>query len=158
LQELRIPTRRIGVVVFTTDGLRAEGSMFHTELPHQHGGPVDIAVELNDERAFVPFSTGDTRLGSALLNKRHIIRVHLPELTAAELPEAEIEELEHASVCVLRLDDDSELSGKLLQESPAAASRLVDKFNHAPTFLPFVTDIGLDFVNSQHIVRISRLP
>jgi hypothetical protein len=154
LEELKVPTRRITVEIFTTDGARACGSMFHTESLYQTGSAGDIVNELNDERTFVPFHAGDPTAESYLLNKRHIVRVHVPELAAADFRPDGADDASHEVTCELLLDNGSSLTGRPIVETPEAASRLLDKFNHAPMFVPFLTDEGIDFVHTDRIVRI----
>jgi hypothetical protein len=154
VEELKVPTRRITVEVFRTDGARACGTMFHTESLYQTGSAGDIVDELNDERTFVPFHAGDPTAESYLLNKRHIVRVHVPDLTAADFRPDRADGTSHEVTCELLLDNGTRLTGRPVVETPVAASRLLDKFNHAPTFVPFVTDDGIDFVHTDRIVRI----
>ena len=154
MKELRVPTRRITVEVYTTDGARTRGSMFHTESLYETGSAEDIVAELNDERVFVPIRSDDEEADSSLLSKRHIVRVHVPDLTVADLRPIEAEEALHAETCTLLLDDGSRLTGRPVVETPASLSRLVDKFNHAPAFMTFVSDDGVDFVHGDRIARI----
>ena len=154
MKELRVPTRRITVEVYTTDGGRLRGAMYHTESLYESGSPEDIVDELNDERVFVPIRSDDDEAASALLSKRHIVRVHVPDLTVDDLRPVAADEAMHAETCTLLLDDGSRLTGRPVVETPASLSRLVDKFNHAPTFLTFVSDDGVDFVHGARIARI----
>ena len=48
-------------------------------------------------------------------------------------------------------------TGRPVVETPPANSRLIDKFNHAPTFVTFLTEHGVDFIHTAHIVRIDRI-
>ena len=154
MKELRVPTRRITVEVYTTDGARTRGSMFHTESLYETGSAEDIVAELNDERVFVPIRSENGEAQSSLLSKRHIVRVHVPDLTVADLRPVEADEAQRAETCTLQLDDGSRLTGRPVVETPASLSRLVDKFNHAPTFMTFVSDDGVDFVHGARIARI----
>ena len=153
MEELKVPTRLIAVEVSTTDGAVACGSMYHTESLYQTGSPEDIIDELNDERAFVPFASSDT-MGNALLNKHHIVRVRVRDLSIEDLRPGEASELSHVHPCTLQLDDGTRITGRLVLETPTAQSRLVDKVNHGLSFVPFVTEEGVDLVNSTHITRI----
>jgi hypothetical protein len=154
VKELRVPTRRITVEVYTTDGVRTRGSMFHTESLYETGSAEDIVAELNDERLFVPIRPENGETQSALLSKRHIVRVRVPDLSAVDLRPDETDAAQRAETCTLQLDDGSSLTGRPVVETPASLSRLVDKFNHAPTFITFVSDDGVDFVHGARIARI----
>jgi len=78
----------------------------------------------------------------------------VPDLTVADLRPVEADEAQRAETCTLQLDDGSRLTGRPVVETPASLSRLVDKFNHAPTFMTFVSDDGVDFVHGTRIARI----
>ena len=117
MEELKIPTRLIAVEVSTTDGATACGSMYHTDSPYQTGSPEDIIDELNDDRAFVPFASSDT-MENALLSKRHIVRVRVPDLSIEDLRPGEASELTHAHRCTLQFDDGTRVTGRLVLETP----------------------------------------
>ena len=153
MEELKVPTRLIAVEVCTTDGAIACGSMYHTESLYQTGSPEDIIDELNDDRAFVPFAASDT-LGNALLSKRHIVRVRVSELAIDNMRPGEASELQHVHPCTLQFDDGTRITGRLVLETPISQSRLVDKVNQGLSFVPFVSDEGVDLVNCTHIARI----
>jgi hypothetical protein len=140
--------------VYTTDGVRTRGTMYHTESLYETGSAGDIVDELNDERVFVPIRSDDEVAVSSLLSKRHIVRVRVPDLTVADLRPDEADEAMRAEICTLLLDDGSRLTGRPVVETPASLSRLVDKFNHAPDFMIFVSDDGVDFVHGSRIARI----
>ncbi len=152
MNQLRVPTRRITVEVRTADGALAQGAMFHTETLYQTGGAEDIADELNDERSFVPFVAHDSEACDCLLNKRHIVRVRIAGPTEIRRPSAA-----GAPLSTLLFSDGSWLTGRLLLDAPSGASRLLDKFNQAATFLPFATEDGVEFVNRAHIVRVRSI-
>jgi hypothetical protein len=130
--------------------------MYHAASQHETGTGEDILDELNDDRTFVPFHYDEAGAGTLLLNKRYIVRVHVPDLTVADLRPGEAEELPITETCTLWLVDGSHLTGRPVVETPASASRVLDKLNHAPTFMTFVTDDGVDFVHGAQIVRVIR--
>ena len=156
MEQLRVPTRRIEVEVFLEDGAQVKGTLFHRAAMYDCGGAADVCHDLNDERAFLPFDTDDENSGDALLSKRHIIRVLVHDFTVDQLGPGQTEQFEQASTSMLMLDDGTQLSGRLVLETPLASSRLLDKFNQAPTFVPFVTDLGVELINCAHVVRIFR--
>lgn len=156
MRELRIPTRRIAVELFATDGVAIQGWMYHPESLYERGTAEDVASELNDERDFVPFETRDATAQTMLLNKRHIVRVRVSGLTGEDLRPDEVLEARRARRCSVWLDDGSRVTGRPVIETPGRASRLVDKFNHCPTFLTFLADDGVDFIHRIHVVRILR--
>lgn len=156
MDELRVPTRRVIVDVFLADGTCATGTLFHSESLYQSGGPGDILEELNDEREFVPFAAIDDAVGASLLSKRHVLRVRVHELKMEDLQMGQREAAECGRRCTLLLDDGSRITGRLALETPLTASRLVDKFNMAPSFLPFVTDECVELVHASHVVRVFR--
>jgi hypothetical protein len=56
--------------------------------------------------------------------------------------------------CTLFLSDGSRLKGRLFTETPAFSSRLLDKLNHGPRFVPFTSADGVDFIQKSHVVRV----
>jgi hypothetical protein len=154
LDQLKVPTRRIEVEVFLVDGARIKGTMFHRDAMYDCGGPADVCHDLNDERAFLPFDTGEEGGGATLLSKRHILRVLVPDFDVEPLEAGQEEQHEDRSM--LMLDDGTRTSGRLVLETRLASSRLLDKFNQAPVFVAFVTDQGVELINRAHIVRIFK--
>lgn len=154
MEELRVPTRRVTVDLFTSDGMRAHGVMFHSESLYESGSAADIASELNDERDFIPFQSEAPETGDCLVSKRHLVRVHLAGLTAADLTSEIVDAPSLVGTCTLLLEDGSTRTGRPLVETPVELARLVDKFNQSPTFFPFVTDDGVDFVHTDRVVRV----
>jgi len=156
MKELEIPTRSVTVEVQTADGTLACGVMYHTESLYQTGGAQDIVAELLDPRRFVPFSAELPVEEDCLLNKQHVIWIHLPELTAADL-HADDADADHAGEsCTILLADGSRLSGRPVVPTPPSSSRVADKFNQARTFVPFANGSGVYFVNIAHVVRVVR--
>ena len=127
-------------------GAHTRGTMFLTEGRHHAGGPEIIAELLNDERVFIPFQADDPRIEAWIVNKNHVMRVHLRDCDAPQ-PGA-------VSTCTIVLCDRSRLTGQLIFDAPVSASRLVDKFNRAPSFMTFVTDEGVDFVQRSHVTQV----
>jgi hypothetical protein len=140
--------------MFTTDGAATRGFMYHAESLYETGTAEDIADEFNDERRFIAFHPEEESAGVSLINKRHIVRVRVLDLTEADLRPANAEDAHHVDSCTLWLVDGSSVTGRPVVETPAESSRLLDKFNHSSTFLTFVTDDGVDFVQAAHIVKI----
>ena len=152
----RVPTRRITVELFTLDGNDGtRGTMHHGESLYESGTGADIVNELNDDRAFIPFVADDGDAEQALINKQRILRVHVPDLTYDDLPQHG--QAAPAESCTVWLSDESCRTGRPVVETPPANSRLIDKFNHAPTFVTFLTEHGVDFIHTAHIVRIDRI-
>ena len=156
MEELKIPTRLITVDVLTADGNRTLGSMFHPESLHETGSAEDILDDLVDERCFVPFLPEAAEEGPFLLNKRQIVSVGLPDRSVADLRPVEAGDEGTPERCTLTLTVGPDLTGRPLVETPVTASRLLDKFNAARRFLPFVTDEGLVFIQHSYILRIRR--
>ena len=151
MEELRVRTQRIAVELFMADGVHTRGVMYLAETRHHADGPEEIAELLNDDRAFVPFRADDPTIDVWIVNKQHLMRVHLedcdtlrPDTTSAE----------PAPICTILLRDRSRLTGQLLFDAPQSTSRLVDKFNGAPSFMTFVTDEGVDFVHRSHVTQV----
>jgi hypothetical protein len=157
MREFEVPIRSITVEVQTTDGTVARGEMYHTESLYQTGGAQDIVKELLDGRVFVPFRAELPDEQRCLLNKRHVVWIHVPELTAAELHPDEGGDDGAGETCTLLLDDGSELTGRPVVPTPPSASRVADKFNQARLFVAFASDRGIHFVNPLHVVRIVQL-
>ena len=79
------------------------------------------------------------------------MRVHLPDCGTLRPDPASAEP---APICTIVLRDRSRLTGQLVFDAPLSASRLVDKFNQAPSFMTFVTDDGVDFVRRSHVTQV----
>jgi hypothetical protein len=156
VEELKIPTRLIDVELLTADGDRARGAMFHPESLYESGGADDILEDLVDDRLFVPFLPEAAQQAPVLVNKRQIVSVGLPGLDVADLSLVDEPDDNCVRHCTLTLTVGGELSGRPVVETPATASRLLDKFNAAPRFVPFLTDEGLVFVQHTYILRIRR--
>ncbi len=132
--------------MFMADGVHTRGVMYLTPTRHDAGGPEDIAELLNDDRNFVPFRAEDPTIDVWIVNKRHLVRVHLEDCGTLRA--------EPAPQCTIVLFDRSRLTGQLLFAAPGSMSRLVDKFNAAPPFMTFVTDDGVDFVHRSHVTQV----
>ena len=137
MEELPVPTRRVAVELFMSGGAHARGTIFLTEGRHRSDGPEVIAELLNDDRAFVPFRADDPRIDAWIVNKHHVMRVHLRDCDTPQ-PDA-------VPACTLVLCDRSRLTGRLLFDAPVSASRLVDKLNRAPSFMTFVRRCGAKY-------------
>jgi hypothetical protein len=154
VKELQVPTHLVEVEIFTTEGVLRQGAVFVGESPYRQGGPEDVADVLNDERSFLPFCSSDATLGQPLLNKDHILHVHLCRASQDYAYEDVHTQSSDVETCTLVLGDGSRLTGQLVVPTPAETSRLVDKVNLAPRFMPFVSDDGIHFVHRCHIARV----
>jgi len=151
LEELRVPTRRVAVELFMDDGVHTRGVMYLTQTRHHSSESEEIAGLLNDDRVFVPFRADDPSIDVWIVNKHHVIRVHLKDCDTLRDDAAPAEP---TPICTIVLCDRSRLTGQLLFDAPVSASRLVDKFNGAPSFMTFVTDDGVDFVHRSHVTQV----
>lgn len=155
MKDLQVPTRRVHVEAFVSTGERVVGSLFMHESPYQTGHAEDLIHELHDERCFLPLATDESRQKSFVINKEHILRLHVPwsdETRHEQFPAAAGQE---GATAELLLSDGSRIEGRLVLVTPANASRIVDKLNLAPTFVLFATASGLEFVRRSHIVHAS---
>jgi hypothetical protein len=153
MEELQVPTRRIAVELFTSDGRRLHGWLFAGESPWGYTDREEAARILNDERAFLPFGRPGREEGRPvleLLNKDHIVRVRLE----AAVPEVEADDGSYSPSCTIVLSDGERLSGRLRLPTPLSASRLIDKLNLAPRFLPFATQHGVQLLHRDHVARV----
>ena len=146
MEELRIPTREVEVTLHMADGVQTRGVMYLTPTQHPAGCLNDIAELLNDDRVFIPFRDDDPTIEVWIMNKKHLARVHLEHLDTPEL--------EPAPLCTVVLGDRSRVTGQLVFDARESMSRLVDKFNAAPSFMTFATDEGIDFVNRSHVTQV----
>ncbi len=154
MEELQVPTRRIPVQVYVTTGAPISGALFVYESPYHTGDLADVIRLLNDGRDFLPFAPeGETSRG-AVLNKAQIVRVHLPHSVEARFERARGSAAAGGD-CELHLADGSCVKGMLSIDTPITLSRLLDKLNLAATFVPVVTDDGIDFVRRSHVVHAS---
>ena len=156
MEELKVPTRAVTAEIYTSDGAVLHGCMFHAETRYETGTAEDLACELNDQRSFLPLRSDDPEAGGMLLNKQHILRIHIPGLTADMLLHDETDETRRSVPCSVWLDDGSHLEGRPIVVTPDSRSRLVDKFNSAPEFLIFISDAGVDFIHSSHVLRVQQ--
>lgn len=154
LEQLQVPMRRVTVQVHTSDGLHVDGWIFLAESPHCRGGPADVVDALNDDRSFIPFCAENPPVGKSILNKAHIIRVHL-DATRDELSDPFPGSPESHESCTVQLADGTHLHGHIFTVTPPNGSRIVDKLNHASRFVSIVSDCGIDFVHGAHVVRVS---
>ncbi len=146
MEELRVPMQRVTVELFMADGVHTRGVMYLTPSGRQAGLPQEIAELLNDDRIFIPFRGDDPSIDVWIVNKHHLVRVHLED---QDTPQPE-----PSPICTIVLFDRSRLTGQILFDSPLSKSRLVDKFNAAPSFMTFVTDDGIDFVHQSHVTQV----
>jgi hypothetical protein len=154
VEELQVPTRRIRVEIFVSTGARLVGALFLHGSPYCAGHAEDLIQELHDERSFLPLAEEAAPGGSLVVNKDHILRLHVPwneSLRREQFPPGRAE----AEATALRLADGSSFEGRLVFVTPQNASRLVDKLNLAPSFVLFASAEGLDFVRRSHIVHAS---
>ena len=146
MEELKIPMQRVTVELFMADGVHTRGVMYLTPSGRQAGLPQEIAELLNDDRIFIPFRADDPSIDVWIVNKHHLMRVHLEDQDTLQA--------EPSPICTIVLCDRSRLTGQILFDSPLSKSRLVDKFNAAPSFMTFVTDDGIDFVHQSHVTQV----
>jgi len=151
LEELRVPTRRAAVELFMADGLHTSGVMYLTRTRHPPDGPEAIAELLNDDRVFIPFRADDPGIEAWIVNKQHLVRVHLRDCDTLR-PDCASGQV--APLCTIVLCDRSRLTGQVIFNAPLTVSRLVDKFNRAPSFMTFMTDDGVDFVRVSHVTQV----
>jgi hypothetical protein len=154
VEELQVPTHRIDVELFVTSGAEIHGALFAPESPYHSGNPDDVIHLLNDEREFLPLLVEDRPAGPYVVNKTHIVRVHLPV--------SEVDRQDRLSTapidvedCTVFLSNGTTLQGMLSIETPTTSSRLVDKLNLAAPFVPVYTGDGIDFVHKSHVVHVS---
>jgi hypothetical protein len=153
VEELQVPTRRVRVEIFVSTGTRLAGALFLHQSPYHSGHAEDLIHELHDEREFLPLAAEGGTPGSLVVNKAHIVRLHLPwsdSLRPEQFPASGRNES-----AALLLSDGTSLEGHLVFVAPPSASRLVDRLNLAPCFVLFRTAQGLDFVRRSHIVQAS---
>jgi hypothetical protein len=146
--------QRLPVDVFTTDGVRASGSLYLVAASYTRGGPEDVADLLNDERTFVPFAGHDPSERPGVLHKGHIVRVHTGASPVDLQNAPATSRTDGVGACTLLLDDGTWLEGRLCVDTPLASSRLVDKLNLATRFVPVLAEDGLVFVNRDHVIRV----
>jgi len=152
MRELQVPTHRVAVRVFAAQSRPLAGALFLHESRYHDGTAHEILTELNDPRAFVPFHADDPSMGRILLHKDHLVRIQVENYVPG--PEEPALDETAGAPCTLVLDDGVEFEGRILVPVPAEASRLLDRLNDAPRFLPFAGPHGLAFVHRDHIVRV----
>lgn len=163
MKELQIPTRQIRVELFCSSGEHMEGILFAPELPNSPGQTEHLLGLLNDKRDFLPVGPIEPEGDGTILNKRYVTRVRLAGPGAAFEFEIDLVGFEggvpvdaedESNACTLYLSDGSVVRGHLALETPWAASRLLDKLNMAPDFVPLVTADGVEFIQRSHFVRV----
>ena len=158
MEELRIPTQAVEVVVYTDRGEQLSG-WFYVPVGVEPAGPKGPVLNLlNDERSFVPFRVAVSEEGtsrSIVLHKDHIVRVHMsaPDATGDTVEDPVILDDGALGPVTVDLSEGSRLCGALLVETPPAASRVVDKLNQRQRFVPLMSDVGIDLIHRRHILR-----
>ena len=158
MKDFQVPTGAIGVEMFLADGVRIKGRMFLAQDPRHPGETDQLIGALNDAREFLPFEVGDDRgARSLVLNKEHIVRVrvlqpHLEELPVSFTDPAQDQEVQGETI--LHLSDGTQVAGRVVVDTPPAASRLVDKLNNGQRFIPVVRDDGVDLVQRTHVLTL----
>ena len=133
------------------DGVHTHGVMYSAPTRHLTGTVEEVAELLNDDRSFIPFRADDPTIEVWIVNKQHLMRVHVDDSDTLRPDPASAGP---APLCTIVLCDRSRLTGQLLFDAPPSMSRLVDKFNAAPPFMTFVTDDGVDFVHRSHVTQV----
>ena len=166
MEELQIPTRTVAVDIVTDAGQTIDGILFLAETRHTTGRPEDVVDVLNDERGFIPFrlGSGPKRGRDVVLNKDHIVRVRLRDQTGSRPsaargspagPSPGAPPAAATEPTVIHLSDGSRVAGRILVDTPRAASRLLDKLNLEHRFIPLIRDDGgTEFVHRAHVVRL----
>ncbi len=157
MKAFQVPTRTVEVDVYLARGTSLRGRLFLAASPNIEGDMASLSQALNDERDFLPFEVGEeSGCRAIVLNKEHIIRVHLAagELPAGTGADADTRQAEPAPETVLNLSDGTHVCGQVQVDSPETASRLVDKLNRAPRFIPVVCDQGVDLVQREHVLTL----
>ena len=155
METLQVPTHIIDVELRIGRGESIRGRMFASELPGHHTSTELLLELLNDEREFVPFDADEPARGRVSLNKQHIVAAH-PTIPANEIaaePDAP-DPSDSEETCWVLMSDGQQLTGHLRVPTPWSASRVLDKLNQAPRFVPLVTADGMSIVHSSHIVRV----
>lgn len=154
MEELRVPTRQIHVEVVISTGAHVQGSLFVHESPYYSCNSEYVVHLLNDERTFLPLAVDEHPAAPFIVNKSHIVRVRLPLPAQERSEQTEHAAIDHAD-CTLHLADGDSVKGTLSLDTPETSSRVVDKLNLAESFVPVVTDEGIDFVRKSHVVHAS---
>ena len=156
MEELRIPTHEVRVLVYTDQDAMLTGCLYVTESPTPVDPAGQVLTLLNDERIFVPFRADDELdrvVGHVALNKEHIVRVRV--VAAGDGEECLDEGMTPCAgdeCAEVELSDGSRLVGKLVVAAPASASRLVDKLNQTQCFIPIISDDAVDLVHRRHVL------
>lgn len=156
MEELRIPTDEIKVLVYTDQSTTLAGCLYVTALSTPLDRVDQVLTVLNDERVFVPFRVDDDlarTAGDVALNKEHIVRVRVAVESGREQRDGEALAPCTGDECSeVELSDGSHLVGRLVLAAPAAASRLVDKLNQTQRFIPIISDGAVDLVHCRHVL------
>jgi len=158
MKDFQVPTGAIGVEMFLADGVHIKGRIFLAQDPRHPGQTDQLIGALNDERDFLPFEVGDDRgARSLVLNKEHIVRVRVLQPQPEEMPVSYTDPdsvQEPHRETILHLSDGTQVAGRVVVDTPQAASRLVDKLNNGERFIPVVRDDGVDLVQRTHVLTL----
>ncbi len=164
MKVFQVPTRPVSVEVFLADGRHLSGRIFLAEDLRLDGKINLLMSALNDAREFIPFEVGDDRgARSLVLNKDHIVRVHMADdeegaVKSPDAPDADaapdMADSQAVETAILYLSDGSRITGEVAVDTPTSLSRPVDKLNLALRFLPVISDGGVDVVQRSHVTTL----
>ena len=138
--ELRVPTVALTVEVVCADGYAYRGRVFLPEMSAHHSGRPSVEEWLNDAAAFIPFMPSDAH-GCVILNKDDVAVLSVER--ADDVPR----ERHGPSRTVSVACRGKTIIGRVVLDTPAEASRILDFLNRADAFV--VVDDG----TTRHVVR-----
>ena len=151
MEELRVPTVPLPVVIRYFDERRLEGKVFLPSMAQTHTGPPRPEEWLNKGVQFFPFlPEGEKR--AVILNKRYVVTLTIaaPE-QEGEGPQTGIERRIKVECGGLALE------GSVLIDMPTEQSRLFDWINRPEKFLTIRQGDQIHLVQKSRITRLAEV-
>lgn len=151
MEELRVPTVPLAVVIRYFDERRLEGKVFLPSMAQTHAGPPRAEEWLNKGVQFFPFvPKGEPR--AVILNKRYVVM-----LTIAA-PKEQVEALQAGTERRIKIECGGlALEGSILIDMPTEHSRLFDWINRPEKFLTIRQGDEIHLVQKSRITMLAEL-
>ena len=152
--EFLIQRRKVAARVRLADSSVLEGALY-AAIEGRRGAPETLTDRLNDTtERYLPFALEDRHL---LLNKAHIIAVHLTDEDQAQVEGPPSEQSKEFHL-MLRLSDRTTVMGTTHATLPADHSRALDYLNdRAARFIDIVIDDHVFLVNRDYVVAVTEV-
>ena len=153
MSDLRVEKRREAAELTLVTGATLSGVFFLAGSSHLHTGPERVGDVLNQDTGFFPF---ETRTGTMLVNRAHVLKVALPpQMIEAQL-DAGYDVATRRTVSVLLTTGES-VVGDVAVFRPPGHDRLSDYAHGEEQFRYVELDDRTLLINSAHIVALTEV-